>query len=229
MKSKLFVMLSVLIIVLGVTVSSAAQKDWTDFCHLPDLDEFMRVANEARADDDIVAYANIMNGMARYIDWISQGCLEVAVLLDVDLQGTQLNDLNLHRVDLSGANLQDAVFCGAYLRGTDLGFANLQNANISSHPQLCYASLEEANLSNANLQGALLRNANLRGAHLSGANLLNATLTYVQFDEDTSLPDGTDWTPDTDMTRFTDPEHPDFWNPCAEFEEQPWYCEELGE
>jgi hypothetical protein len=25
------------------------------------------------------------------------------------------------------------------------------------------------------------------------------------------LPDGTRWTPDTDMERFTDPQHPAFW------------------
>jgi len=27
------------------------------------------------------------------------------------------------------------------------------------------------------------------------------------------LPDGSKWTPDTDMTRYTDPNHPDFWQP----------------
>ena len=26
------------------------------------------------------------------------------------------------------------------------------------------------------------------------------------------LPDGSQWTPETDMARFTDPEHPDYWN-----------------
>jgi DNA-binding NtrC family response regulator len=35
---------------------------------------------------------------------------------------------------------------------------------------------------------------------LGGANLQMA-----------SLPDGTNWTPDTGMARFTDPEHPEFW------------------
>lgn len=42
-------------------------------------------------------------------------------------------------------------------------------------------------------------------ANLQGANLLAAW-----FDEDTVLPDGTKWVPDTDMERFTDPDHPDF-------------------
>jgi hypothetical protein len=74
------------------------------------------------------------------------------------------------------------------------------------------------------------------------ANLLNANLTDAKFDETTVLPDAvweyvtqTDinitgyWTPDTDMSRFTDPEHPDFWDPCVELEQIPWYCADGGE
>ena len=38
----------------------------------------------------------------------------------------------------------------------------------------------------------------------AGARVLGANLEY------TALPDGTSWTPDTDMARFTDPEHLDF-------------------
>ena len=38
-----------------------------------------------------------------------------------------------------------------------------------------------------------------------------ANLTGADFAEDTRLPDGTHWTPDTDITRFTDPDHPRFW------------------
>jgi hypothetical protein len=30
-------------------------------------------------------------------------------------------------------------------------------------------------------------------------------------DETVTLPDGTNWTSDTDMMRFTDPAHPQFW------------------
>ncbi|MEL7433487.1 MAG: pentapeptide repeat-containing protein, partial [Chloroflexota bacterium] len=62
-------------------------------------------------------------------------------------------------------------------------------------------------LENANLSNTLLWNVNL-----SNANLKNADLTDAIFDE-TILPDKTVWTPDTDMTRFTNPEHPDFWSP----------------
>jgi len=41
--------------------------------------------------------------------------------------------------------------------------------------------------------------------------LINTRIEGAQFDEDTILPDGTHWTPETDMTRFTNPKNPDFW------------------
>ena len=62
-----------------------------------------------------------------------------------------------------------------------------------------------------NLQEADLRGANLQEANLWGANLQGADLGGATFDENTMLPDGTKWTPGTDMGRFTDREHPDFW------------------
>jgi hypothetical protein len=41
---------------------------------------------------------------------------------------------------------------------------------------------------------------------LQGTNLAGA-----QFDPQTILPDSTHWMSDTDMARFTDPQHPHFW------------------
>ena len=62
-------------------------------------------------------------------------------------------------------------------------------------------------------KGADLRGANLQGADLFDANLEAAKLTNAKFDENTTLPDGSEWTPDTDpdLVRFTDPNHHDFW------------------
>ena len=65
------------------------------------------------------------------------------------------------------------------------------------------AMLREADLTGAFLQGARLENADLRGAMLDGANMDNVTI----------CPDGASWSPDTDMRRFTDPAHPEFWTP----------------
>lgn len=77
------------------------------------------------------------------------------------------------------------------------------------------------------LTGAKLQGANLAGVTLWRANLTNANLQQVKFDEHTVLPDAqwveedTEgnliydkcWIQDIDMTRYTNPEHPDFWQP----------------
>jgi hypothetical protein len=91
------------------------------------------------------------------------------------------------------------------LQGANLSKANLQGANLEE------AELKEANLFLANLQGAFLGVADLQAANLSGANLQGASLDWTQFSENTTLPNGKKWRPETDMRRFTDPEHPQFW------------------
>jgi hypothetical protein len=72
---------------------------------------------------------------------------------------------------------------------------------------LTAANLEGANFNDANLEGTNFNNANLTGARLFSATLSDADLIYA------ILPDGSRWTPETDMTRFTDYKHPDFWQP----------------
>jgi hypothetical protein len=64
-----------------------------------------------------------------------------------------------------------------------------------------------------NLESAMLMDANLCGADLRNTNLKWADLTRTRLDETTILPDGTTWTPQTDMGRFTDPDHSEFFQP----------------
>jgi len=123
---------------------------------------------------------------------------------------------------------KDGALVGAKLAGADLVSANLRKANLEG-ANLKYADLNGANLAGANLKGANVVGANLEGASLEGSNLEGAELTYAKFDEKTILPDSDIhqqwyeedmvfiyWTPQTDMTRYTDPNHPDFWQPdCA--------------
>ena len=125
-------------------------------------------------------------------------------LTDGSLQGAQLAGANLPKADLIAANLQEADLVRANLQGAHLFMANLQRANLSD------ADLRETVLGRADLQGAGLDGTDLQRATLIGANLQGATLN-----ENTILPDGTKWTQDTDMARFTDPKHPDFWRPDA--------------
>jgi hypothetical protein len=110
-------------------------------------------------------------------------------------------------VDLSGVNLWFAELQGANLRGANLKRAALEGANLQG------AELDYANLKGAELEGANLQEANLFYANLQGAELVGANLELAQFDTSTTLPDGTRWRPDTDLSRFTDPEHHDFWRP----------------
>ena len=86
------------------------------------------------------------------------------------LRGANLGDANLGGANLRDANLGGAYLGGAYLRGANLGGANLSGAYLRG------ANLRDANLRDAYLGGANLRGANLGGANLSGANLRDANL-----------------------------------------------------
>ncbi len=72
---------------------------------------------------------------------------------------------------------------GAFVRRTDLSYANLERANLAG-----------ADFSFANLRGANLKDANLRGTILKGADLSDAAnVTWEQLaeaviDDDTKLP-----------------------------------------
>ncbi|NDJ60109.1 MAG: pentapeptide repeat-containing protein [Chloroflexi bacterium] len=135
--------------------------------------------------------------------------LEEAKLWEADLQGVnlqwaKLKKANLNRVNLVGANLVQANLQAARMRGSDLRGANLLEARLY-RVQFHDANLEEANLSGAHLEGAQFFNAYLGEVNVDGAF----------FDELTIMPDGEFWTPETDVTRFTDPNHPEFWRPSA--------------
>lgn len=96
---------------------------------------------------------------------------------------------------------------GSILKGVKLALANLQEAELEGF------DLEGTILVFANLRQAHLNGANLSGTHLFGADLRDAVLHQTHMDERTLLPDGSHWSPVTDMRRFTDSNHPDFWEP----------------
>ena len=146
-------------------------------------------------------------------------------LRDGSLQGAYLRNANLSRAELLNADLQRANLAKAKLERTYLWKAHLQratlvNANLRKSV-LVRAELQGAYLMSADLEGAELMNANLHGAdlrlaNLRGASLQDATLT------DATLPNGTKWTVDTNMARFTDPNHPNFWR--SDDRHSPAYC-----
>lgn len=121
----------------------------------------------------------------RHRGWLSDGSLRGAHLVAAHLEGA----------NLIFAHLERALLMDAHLEGAHLVAAHLERAFLMA------ANLERAHLGAAHLEGAFLQDAHLEGVRLGGAS----------FDETTTLPDGTRWVPDTDLARFTDPDHPDFW------------------
>jgi len=111
--------------------------------------------------------------------------------------------------------LYDGSLEGAYLSGANWRGAKLRDAYLQEALMVA-ANLQGADLFRANLQGAHFWRANLRDANLTAANMLDAilqdaVLAGATFSEASVLPDGTNWKPDTDMARFTDPRHPNAW------------------
>src|SRR5581483_5498218 len=82
----------------------------------------------------------------------------------------KLNDTQAQGAVLKEAELQGAQMASASLQGADLTDASLQGAILS------YARLEGANLRGAQMEGADLRFAELQGADLAGAFLQDADL-----------------------------------------------------
>lgn len=82
-----------------------------------------------------------------------------------DFSGYDFSGKCFQSVDMNRINLHETNFSGA-----DLSLVNLRGADLSS------VSLENANLKRADLRGADLRSANLRGANLHGADLRGANL-----------------------------------------------------
>jgi hypothetical protein len=168
--------------------------------------------------------------------WLEDGSLKKANLREVNLESERLMNANLEGTYLNRANLQDAEINEANLEGAKLWGRNLQNVSLwltnLKGANLAGSNLQGAKLGGANLQGAWLNDVILRGVHLREANLEGARLKNAKFDEKTVLPDAEIinndafnptfdkyWTPDTDMRRYTDPNHvdengnPDFYKP----------------
>jgi hypothetical protein len=117
------------------------------------------------------------------------------------LEGNALKKAHLSRANLIGANLQKVNLQDARLPLANLSKVKLNNANLSR------AYMQGANLEHSNLCAA-----NLKGVNLNDANLRDARIDYqTLFDENTILPDCTYWSPGADISRFTDPQHRDFW------------------
>ena len=122
----------------------------------------------------------------------------VSSAIPAQLQGADLNEHNLSRRYLGGANLRGAKLAHANLFMTDLSSACLVGADLSgadlSGANLMHADLRDATLVGANVLVADLNNAILLGTRLQGIRNLTAeqiiTTVYdnsTQFDEDNEI------------------------------------------
>ncbi|MCA9914656.1 MAG: pentapeptide repeat-containing protein [Anaerolineae bacterium] len=110
---------------------------------------------------------------------------------------------------MKGYNFTRARLDGAALWRGDLEGSNFYKAELSG-ANIYRADLRNANLAFANLTRADLIAADLRGANLQGA-ILKDVKWYHHKQDSAILPDGSKWTAETDLERFTNAEHPQFW------------------
>lgn len=135
-------------------------------------EEKQRVIVQMRSDDNVTARNAV--AIAESKGWLYDGTL----------RGADLNGANLASAWLDGVDLSKAILAGANLNDAIVDHANLQEVKIY-----------DANLINADLSFSNLLGADLRYSSLDGARILGTIFT-----EDTILPDGKKWTPNTDMT-----------------------------
>jgi uncharacterized protein YjbI with pentapeptide repeats len=176
--------------------------------------------NNAKLQKVTLNYADLRDA------WLLGAYLQDSSLHGANLENAHLEMADLRKTMLSYANLRHAQLTAAKLQSTSLEGSNAKEANFhfaqfASNP-MWYVDLEAADLSFAVLHRNAMNYANLRsvnfhrtqllGVWLNDADLQGAkNLEHAIFDEATFLPNGMNWTPETDMEQFTDPNHPKFW------------------
>lgn len=190
------------------TVQAAVQEMWDQ--------EWLFNGSLAKTNFEKVNLAGVyLNNINFEGAYLKNATLTEADLRDAKLSRADLSKANLSGVDLMRADLTEANLWNATLQGADLSKSKLVETDLWG-ADLSDTFLWSANLSGAGLQNAKLIGADLWGADLSAtfmwkANLRDANLRGVKLNDTTVLPDGSKWTPDTDLTRFTNPNHPNFW------------------
>lgn len=111
-----------------------------------------------------------------------------AVRIGIQAPGVNWSDSSMVQMRLDGANLQGANLSGSILQLANLKGANLMLANLKG-AHLHAVNLQGSNLTMANLSGASLLDADLTGANLLGANLQETILIQAKFSGAT-WPDG---------------------------------------
>ena len=112
----------------------------------------------------------LKKGKERWNQWRKESPEVIPDLVQADLEGAILKELDLRRARLNGANLARADLFGSDLSGASLNGANLRQIRGA-----------QINLSGADLRGTDLSNSFLVKANLNGASLNGATLREARF------------------------------------------------
>ena len=107
-----------------------------------------------------------------------------AVRVGLKAPGVAWNNSSMVQIRLDGANLQGANLSYSILQLANLKGANMMLANLEG-AHLHAANLQESNLTMANLSRANFLDADLSGANLRGANIQGAILLKAKFDNAT--------------------------------------------
>ena len=132
-----------------------------------------------------------------FMRWLYDGSLEYSSLSNANLDGLDFSDANLHRASLSNANLIGTGFDSAILTQVSFRNANACGTNFR------LANLQKADFEGANLSYANFELADLQGVDLTNANLKGASFLFTEFDTRTILPDGSNWSDDTNISLYT--------------------------
>jgi uncharacterized protein YjbI with pentapeptide repeats len=137
--------------------------------HLAVLHEGVKSWNRWRKRNPDVA-VNLSRSDLAAID-LRSADLRSAVLVEADLCGAKLSNVNLCRADLEGAKLTGADLSGAAVRNVNLRQARCDNTVLAS-----------ANLTGSELRKASFRNADLRNASLSNTRFSRTNVAEAKFD-----------------------------------------------
>lgn len=124
----------------------------------------------------------------------------------IDLRKAKLDSTNFEGSSLTSVDLREVHALHTNLRDADLSFADLRNAFFG------YANVSGTNLTKANLEAASFSYSTLSEAKLTNANLRDVDFHRTSLDG-VVLPDGSKLTEPEQIARFTDPNHPQFWQP----------------
>ena len=143
-------------------------------------------------------------------EFLSGENLSGLTLMAADLEGVKIVGMKLNKASLIEANLMNANIQFTDFRDSQLWGADLREA------ALIYVNLENTQLFQADLRGSTLDSSNLKGASFEPDGILRKYYSEAILDSTTILPDNSNYNPDhglEQLLRFTDPNHPEFWEP----------------